>query len=287
MTKLADAISKLYYAKRSFLGEKKYHYMVRAMLFEDRKFKLEDFDEYFNAGFSDRYYKNIAISIRRIIDELSGKRQEYAKKYEKILLYEQYLVRGIFGSRLFGLEPDYSRVSQTVLRELSQDREAIKYLSTYAINTLRLSEKILGVKGLSSIQELINMGMSIEDLEVNRKIYFLTHIILAESMFYTVPIEPAVRVCFKEILPNIDRLITDHYEEVLLDAKLEYLLVVRMIGGTAAIAQRVMNEVSSSINPEGYIDDYRKLKRSLKDSEHRNMLYIGLEKWGGLGGDLK
>lgn len=281
MNNLVDDISELYFSKRDMLGEKKYHYMVRAMLFEGRKFNLEDFGSYFNIGNTKAYLQDVVLSTDNLIKTLQSDRRMYANKYQQIIVDEQHLIRGALGKYLFNISPNYTYISRKDIEEFCRDEEAIKSLSTNGVNTLILADKLLKIRRLPSIQDLASMGFRIDDTEVNKKVYFFTHLVLADSVFYTLQIDLSNKVIFKKLLLKIEELIIDNYEMVTMDAKLEYLLVVKMIDGKARIADKVLDEVRSSINPGGYIDDYRRDKHSLKDSEHRNMLYVGLEKWSG------
>ena len=114
--------------------------MVRAMLFEGRKFNLADFDSYFNIGNTEAYYQDVVFNTGNLIEALRGDRRMFAKKYQQIIQYEQHLVRGVFGKYLFNIIPNYNYLSREAITEFCKDEEAIKNLSTYAVNTVILAD---------------------------------------------------------------------------------------------------------------------------------------------------
>jgi hypothetical protein len=170
-------------------------------------------------------------------------------------------------------------------RELMEDHEAVRILSTYAVNYVYLVERILfdvhaGVldeKLLYSLGE----GYNLENKEkLLLLIYLYTHCIIGETNFYVGKIPDAKKTVYNKMLLRLETLIHDRYDDINLDNKLEFLVCCKIMGYKTTLFGRIHQECEQSISKEGtfLVDTLNSAgqsnKTSFAGSEHRNVLYI-------------
>lgn len=184
---------------------------------------------------------------------------------------------------LVGIKP-YAELHE-LSQDLSKDDNAVRVLSTYAINYMYLVENILFDlhTGVINVDKLYALG-DIYNLEnkhdVLLLIYLYTHCIIGETNFYQQPVGPARAVTYRKMLDRIDEIIKEHFDDINLDNKLEYLVCCRIMGYETSLSERVYDECSASLSPDGtfLIDTLNTAgqvtKTSFADSEHRNVLFI-------------
>ena len=167
---------------------------------------------------------------------------------------------------------------------LSQDPEALRILSTFAINFMYLYKKI----ALQSPEPVdanlflqAGTGYDLSDmLNLQLKIYLYTHCIIGDSNFYTEQIPTANIDTYHAMLSELEQLIADNFDSINLDNKLEYLVSCRIVGFESNLYDSIDAECQKSLSPEGdfVIDMHNKNlqedKTSFDKSEHRNVLYI-------------
>lgn len=171
--------------------------------------------------------------------------------------------------------------------QLLQDKDAVRFLSTYAINYLYLLERIvLEHTGPDTIdvQSLYELGDAYDAQDARQLqllIYLYTHCIIAESNFYAKVMPPSLLPVYTRMLQRIEPLIAGHFSDVSLDTKLEFLVCSRICGYATPLARRIETESQASASPQGtfIVDTHnsfaaRSDKKDLAGSEHRNVLYI-------------
>lgn len=168
---------------------------------------------------------------------------------------------------------------------LRKDDDALRVLSTYAINYLYLVDLILYPESGTPIpvEHLYNLA-DVYDIakpeQIQLMIYFYTHCIIGESNFYEREITGESRDTYTKMLARLESLIGDNYDSVNLDNKLEFLVCCRILTYESSLFTRVNDECEQSVSPEGtfLIDTHNAFaqsnKTSFADSEHRNVLFI-------------
>lgn len=177
---------------------------------------------------------------------------------------------------------------ETQLRKLCDslltNEDAVRNLSTFAINTLYLTRST-ALPGYSlSIEQLLEIGTRGYDLTNNEDIqlliYFYTHCIIGESNFYTLPIPVETLPTYTTMLQKLESIIEQSYKQINLDNKLEFLVCARICNYSSGLAQRIYDECESSISPEGtflidvHNSNIQQDRMSFEKSEHRNVLYV-------------
>lgn len=167
---------------------------------------------------------------------------------------------------------------------LSNDSEALRILSTFAINFMYLYRKI-ALNNPSSVDASLFLDAArgydlANKLSLQLKIYLYTHCIIGDSNFYTEQVPSENLSTYESMLSELDQLISQNFESINLDNKLEYLVSCRIIGFKSNLFERIDSECQQSISPEGdfvidmYNENIQEDKTSFDKSEHRNVLYI-------------
>lgn len=280
--KLAETIAQKYWQNRQNLGLRKYHCLLRQMIFCDRQVTLSEFDNYFGNLDTTTFVQEINELENDVIMRGDKDRQEIYLRHRGCIVAEQILIRGHYGKILFGLEPNYELLDKSIISKLNKDENAVAILSTSAVNALIYARKILNYRGIVTTNKLVEIGRMIPSTLINRKIYFYTHLVIAESLFYTQEVESAIAKILKQSLMDLEKMVVAYFGEVTVDAKLEFLLAAKMVGWVPSIFDEVMADIENKIRANGIVTDPKK-GDSLVEAEHRNMLYLGLVKWRGAG----
>jgi hypothetical protein len=167
---------------------------------------------------------------------------------------------------------------------LLEDEEAIKILSTFAINYLYLLERVIRRdETFLRVDRFYDLGKSydITDLQqIQLLIYLYTHCIIGESNFYTRLIPASNLGIYIKMLEDLEPLIRDNFDKINLDNKLEFLVCARICGFESHLFTRIYEECSQSVSSEGtfVIDVHNKNaqedRNGFLSSEHRNVLFI-------------
>ena len=121
---------------------------------------------------------------------------------------------------------------------------------------------------------------SASERELESWIYYLTHLIIGDTLFYVVPLSQKKSSLYTHILKSIESEIANNFLWVHLDCKLEFLVCSYLHGYTSYLAPMIRSEANNSLSPEGafVVDKYNRnpqLHRvTFQTSEHRNALYI-------------
>jgi len=185
-----------------------------------------------------------------------------------------------------------------LFNDLIEDQDAIRLLSTHAVNYFYLlknyfkdkislsSAVLLSPTELTSLlpgyKKLVKDGKIDKARSVKLQIYLLTHAILGQSRFYARRVKP---LQYKVFCKKIERLIQNNYYDVSLDNKLEFLVCCQICGYDSGIRKLIEQESKKSISWAGnfLVDTYNSSNDSrtgdcLRISEHRNVLYLMSQK---------
>lgn len=218
-------------------------------------------------------------------------RQPFFEKYPNLYGIHAALFRLRHLESVYGIDarPEFFIASNkdeldALYVSLSQDPQALRILSTFAINFMYLYKKIalrssepvhadLFLKAGAGY-DLTNM------LNLQLKIYLYTHCIIGDSNFYTENVPAANLSTYRVMLSELEQLISENFDSINLDNKLEFLVSCRIVRFESNLYDRIDEECQKSLSPEGdfVIDMHNKNlqedKTSFDKSEHRNVLYI-------------
>ena len=110
--------------------------------------------------------------------------------------------------------------------------------------------------------------------------YFITHMIIGESRFYSKELSKETIQKYKELFERLENLISTHFFSFKLDIKLEFLVCARILGYTSFLENMIYSEAVNSLSPYGdyIVDTYNVTeswqKKDFNTAEHRNVLFI-------------
>ncbi len=218
-------------------------------------------------------------------------RQPYFKKYP--ILYGAHLA--LFRVRhlnvIYGIDARsalFNSIAEIELKQLEadllNDDNALKILSTFAINYCYLLERVIENNEESlPIQHFYDIGTTydvsqIQDLQL--LIYLYTHCIIGESNFYTRNISDDKLPIYRQMLERLEIIIKTNFDKINLDNKLEYLVCARICHFNSDLFGPIYTECEKSISPDGIflIDVHNQNTQNERTgfvrSEHRNVLFI-------------
>lgn len=219
-------------------------------------------------------------------------RLQYLEKYPQLrgLMLGLFRVRHLLHDYDIDCRSDFLtlypyELLDTLATQLLDDPEALKFLSTYAVNYLYLLEHILYRRNTSAINPTLFYELSARYDEnipehVQLLIYLYTHCIIGETNFYKQGILSERKETYNAMIAHLEQVISDQYDNINLDNKLEFLVCCRILRYNTGLFERIYRECDRSISSEGYflVDRHNNFKQSDKksfaDSEHRNVLFI-------------
>ena len=294
---LATSVYNYYLANRNHMSEDKlFHFATRtaAWIGAPESFKLlRESHDYvvapslpMNQVIANVYHTE--QTGRRNAHEL---RQPFFDKYPALYGAHLALFRTRHLESVYGIDARaalYESISKESLLELKDallaDQAAMKVLSTFAINFCYLLERVImkNEDGLP-LPYFLELGSSYDTSDkeqIQLLIYLYTHCIIGESNFYTRKIAEDKLPMYHQMLAVLEPLITENFDDINLDNKLEFLVCARICSYSVGIADRIYKECEQSISPDGtfIIDAHNTNIQSERNdfvkSEHRNVLFI-------------
>ncbi len=250
-----------------------------------------------------KQYINGVVSADTILSELINKppsaqvnapslREPYFAKYHELrgLMLALFRVRHLLYYYNIDVRQDFVDIKQyddlhSLAETLIHDKDAMRALSTYAVNYIYLVDHILFDVGsnIIDVEYLFNLG---DGYDVENKdelmllIYLYTHCIIGETNYYERGIKPERIGGYTKMLDKLEKLIEKHYENINLDSKLEFLACCRIMNYQTALFETIYAECAESISLDGdfLVDRLNKAgqtnKTTFEQSEHRNVLFI-------------
>ncbi len=224
-------------------------------------------------------------------DELEPKtdRKKIYRKYPNILPWQNLLFWWLMAKNIYSEDVRLvvkQKATDEQLRRLANeilaDEQAVHILSSGAINYLYLVEAYLGDSAKPDWLYKIHQAHTKSDSKdlVKRSFYFLTHLIIAGSHFYTRDL-PSDEVYLKAF-GDAEKLVKDNFFDCSLDMKLELLICARLVGKESSVEKMILSEAKRSKSNLGnfLVDTHNAWKHGfghkLGRGEHRNCLYLML-----------
>ncbi len=170
--------------------------------------------------------------------------------------------------------------------QLFADDQAMRILSTYAINLIYLLERVVfdntGPDAIN-LDRFYTLGQSynVNDRDqLQLYVYFYTHCIIGETNFYIRPIPQELLPAYRQMVADLEAVMTERYNDIHLDNKLEFLVCRQIVGHQSTLANRIYAECEKSVSDDGHflVDRHNANAQShyndIATSEHRNVLYI-------------
>lgn len=219
-------------------------------------------------------------------------RRPYFQRYPNLKMYVSVLFRIHFMQAIYGIDAKlmmHSIFGKQALSKLKDDlladSEALAILSTHAINFLYLYDRVINEDDINlSPDRFLSIGRETYDfsdkLHLQLFVYLYTHCIIGESRFYCRSLPEQHLPVYSTMLEELEQVINDHYDDINLDNKCEFLVCAKIVGQPSRLASKIFDEATRSISPDGtyLIDTHNNNPQidnvTLDKSEHRNVLYI-------------
>jgi hypothetical protein len=276
---LSERAKKTYTERFSELSEvKRFHFATRIKNF----YGVSDFNDYLQNNVPKNELPDILDNNDFSEVNFYESRKEFFEKYDRLYSLEAALFRVNhlkneydidIREELTKLYPKEKIFS--LCDELLEDSLALKELSTYAVNVLCLSEQLYP-REKDVVDQLCDFVLSGTAGQSQEMVYFVTHIILCSTSFYTQSVPSQYAEKFRAMLEKCEDYILENYATTSLDIKLEYLVCVKLVDTNMALEDAVREECEDCMSPEGYLLDWRRPARlnSLEGAEHRNVLFV-------------
>lgn len=295
---MAEAVKSYYMDRLAYLAyDKQFHFLNRLYIWsgDQQVYKrLQSYRQWYT-GDSASFYRVRLQSILAEPTEMQfiSHRSPMLRRYPKLLVFNKLLFRMLHSRTLYGV--DLTPVVKEVVSlsklsaydaPLRQSPADVAMLSTYAVNYLWLLSSVQDRENQDELAKyVLDIFSSHYDLtdraHVHLALYLLTHAIIGQSQFYTRLIHDDHKI-YEEMLRRAEQLVSDHYIELSLDAKCEFLLCARILGVKTPLEPMIMNEASHSWSPAGnFIIDVwntqaRDGKKNVDQREHMNVLFLML-----------
>lgn len=289
-----------YYTKNfeKLSPESQFHFATRIKNW----YKTSEFDEYLKTNkpssdlaelFNDNnYHKANNYELR----------QPYFKKYKGLYGLEATLFRvnNLLNEYHLDLRKDLLKlIHKDELYALSDallsDDVALTILSTYAVNTICLTE-ILFPRKRNPFALLARDFLHFSG-DPSLLVYLATHIIISDTNFYTRSLTSANLPIYYPLIDRCANILSQNLTTIPLDTKLEFLVCAKIINaaknpsanavknipatwpqastGFLPLTQKIQVECQSNLRKSPFLLDPRKPdKNEFSSAEHRNVLYI-------------
>jgi len=222
-------------------------------------------------------------------------REQHFNKFPRIPLYNRLFFKMMFADSIYStdIRPQIRKhiTDEELLetfRQLRADHDAIRVLSTHAINFFYLLKYYFrdNTDMLEKIQinpdEFIAISREYND-ELDKytaqkmRIYLLTHVIIGESQFYQRRLADEK---YAPIIRELEQIIRDDFSGTSLDNKNEFLVCAKICGVETSLESIILDESANSLSWAGNFivesNDWgdKNILHSLSQAEHRNVLFI-------------
>ena len=274
------SVRSYYYAHfQELTPDKKFHFATRIKNY----FHSHDFADYFAHNVPSQNLIPILEDNDFSHVNHAAARRPYFEKYDHLYSIEAALFRvnHLLNEYDIDLRAQFTkRVPLDRLYQLSNDlladSGAIATLSTWAVNVICLTE-VLFPRKENVIRALSEKALQLPDSAADPLllIYLYTHIILCDSNFYTRPVHELDLA--KKMLDRCADIIERHFDELILDVRIEFLVCANMIGvNYPELRSRIADECRQNLSDNNYLIDIRRpaFYHTLNGAEHTNVLFI-------------
>lgn len=302
-----ELVYNYYNSNYMYLWFKKFHYSSRIFLWFNDKTQFNyilSLKTNFigkNKNETENIIKNILLEKND--NNINFNKNEYKlrnslkEKYPMISKYNSVLFKFIFTKVIYK-----KNISNILLKNLNiydllkyrdnlyESPQDLAILSTIWINFIYSLNYFLSVIKQTDLiifdpKILLELGLtSYKNKEVKNKynlqVYYYTHCIINESLFYSRKIVKNKKV-YLDMIKECELIISNNYFDINLDNKLEFLVCTKIIWYNSILSKIIYAECNKSLSSSGnYLVDtinsnhFKKNKNSFADSEHRNVLFL-------------
>ncbi len=266
--------------------KKQFHFATRMKNY----FGVHDFDEFLKNNQPDTNLVHVFENNDYSKVHNFTERKPFFEKYSGLYGIEAALFRVHHLLKEYNLDKrnDFLRLySKEKLYKLAdnllRDEEALKVLSSWAINTIYLTEELFP-RGNNAVGLLAGWALNTDfgDLDPTLSVYLYTHIVICASGFYTNNLRNSEDFDrLKGLIKKADDLVMKNIETISLDACVEFLVCCNMLDVNYKNTRNKINLICNEFRKDQpYLVNYRRNRKSgsyfcsLNGAEHINALYI-------------
>jgi len=270
------------------------HYLSRMYLWtKDVTYKKlidENKNDYLGADPNVTLVKKMNDEGTEFTGKWATERESVFKKYPKIRVYNDVFFFWLFSGAIYNIDlhSDLERLIdkksiKKTFDKLIKDKESLSVLSTHAINFIYHANNFFGKEfdfNPKIFLDIVNEKKTINSpSEISLSIYLLTHCIIGASYFYTREIVEYKNI-YQDMIKTLERLILDHYFNVSLDEKNEFLVCCRLVGLDSGLEKIIISETEKSLSSlNNFVYDKLNSRNVLEKNnpsskEHTNVLYL-------------
>jgi len=219
-------------------------------------------------------------------------RAQAIKSYPNLIKYSAILEMAVLSQNVYQENIVKDIASQVSLAELSTYRQSlietpehIAMLSTRAINYLFSKQNPILYPQATPFPPENYLIIANEHYDpakqshIELQLYLLTHLIINASDFYNRSITQDL-VTYKKALHLADQLIHQHYHQIRLDIKLEFVIACQLLDHLSPLADTILGEATRSYSNTGNFivdtknDQARSSQNNPATAEHLNAMLI-------------
>lgn len=275
------------------LTSKKFHFASRLYLYNNDGFYHQQLLAMKPVFLEKNFLLREYTPRQEALAKFDKTRLNHINKFPNFLHWHDILIQGLYAQTVYG-ENHLAEVKKLVQAKdllaleskLFADRQALAWLATYAISFLFFLHRwFLEDEDNLDLDQLIEIGLSHFDeqqpYELNLQIYYFTHCIIGETLFYARPIPEKHLSSHLKMLKIVEKLIKNNYFHTSLDHKLEFLMCCQLCHYQSDLEQEIFAEADRSVAPQGefVVDKFNyyqatKGQFDLYQAEHQNVLYL-------------
>jgi hypothetical protein len=182
-------------------------------------------------------------------------RKPYFEKYPLLRQSLLAMFRLLFTKTIYGIDSRVLLANHFDISELDEmekrligDKDALSTLSTHAVNFLYLYNRFyksndngIAVDFLLSHAETMDTS---SNLDLLLYIYFVTHCVIGESLFYKRHIPQNILKPYIDSILRLESTVEQRYDDVNMDNKFEMLVCFRILGLESRLSDQIYQEAA-------------------------------------------
>lgn len=289
----ANAITYFYLHSREFLHPYYwFHFVTRLFLVlhnPEAEKQLNTFyaEQYINQN-RDHFWNMLVAVLTKPASSMDPERKKYLRIYPTLRENARYCIGTLFAKKIWGMEFQEklgpllleSGAEDTWNRVLS-DTRALQVLSTYAINFLYAVNHFLKINDeLTLLKKLYAVLNSPWDNTISqmqqKKVYFLTHLIINDSHFYTRKIPRSHYTLHLQHVLECENQLEQDLSDISLDCLCEFVEACKYIDYATTVKKKILKYVLNTHDnlKRQYLTEINAPTWSPDEAEHLNCMFV-------------
>jgi hypothetical protein len=214
------------------------------------------------------------------------KRVELLKSYPTLRSSARYCFATLFSKKIWDIDFTPFTIDSIALEDvksvqakLLEDRKAILILSTYALNFLILTnhfQKTFNEEELiKNLYKILDDAWELPEMTLQKRIYFITHMIINDSLFYTRSIPHSHKQIHSLYTAKLELEIKNDIKKVSFDCLSEFVAANHLLDLHSKIDNDIFSLIVNATHSEKpFIVEPQNPSMTITQAEHLNALFI-------------